>query len=219
MPRLWAENLPAHRALVLGRLLDAYEELHAEVGVDSVTIAEVAKRAGIARSAVYNHVPDKHGLVLAAVHRTIDQAGARLAQAVDAQTTPSDQLAVYVRETLWSHASEQGAGDDLMPMLTPEEQRQLMQMFAPMRAVLEQVIERGIQSGDFAGDVRPLADVVWSLLAGYRIPISIGQIDADQAAATATAVLLRGLGDAAVAGGAAAAGTAVGGTAVGGTTG
>ena len=78
MPSLWADSLDEHRELVLGKVLSAYEALRAEVGVEAVTLTAVAQRAGIARSALYNYVKDKHGLVLLHAERTMGGATQQL---------------------------------------------------------------------------------------------------------------------------------------------
>ncbi|WP_370324529.1 TetR/AcrR family transcriptional regulator [Euzebya sp.] len=194
MPSLWADNLDEHRALVLGRLLDAYESLRAEVGVDGVTLAAVAQRAGLARSAVYNYVEDKHDLILAHAERTMAGAVERLRQALDAVDAPEAQLRTYVAMSLRMHASETGAGDDLMPMLTPAEQGRLFAMLDPIRELLAEIVADGVDQGVFtAGPADQLTGVVWAVLSGYRMPVAAGHVDPDAAAGAVTTVLLNGL--------------------------
>lgn len=190
---MWADSLDEHRALVLDRLLNAYEEVRKDVGVDGVTLAAVTRQAGLARSAVYNYVEDKHGLILAHAERVMERAVARLRTAVEEAPTPQDKLTAYVRLTMQIQDTETGAGDDLMPLLTPEEQQQLMAMLAPIRQVLEVLVAEGVSEGVFDGDPQDLVAVVWATLGGFRMPVAAGHIDADHAADIASAVLLRGL--------------------------
>ncbi|CAN5761646.1 hypothetical protein BH24ACT15_BH24ACT15_11900 [soil metagenome] len=193
MPSLWADSLDEHRALVLDRLLNAYEDVRKDVGVDGVTLAAVTRQAGLARSAVYNYVGDKHGLILAHAERVMGRAVARLRTAVAQAPTPEDKLVAYVRLTLQLQNSETGAGDDLMSLLTPEEQQQLMAMLAPIRKVLEELVVEGVSVGVFDGDAQDLVAVVWATLGGFRMPVAAGHIAADHAAEIVSAVLLRGL--------------------------
>ncbi len=193
MPSLWADSLDEHRALVLDRLLNAYEDVRKDVGVDGVTLAAVTRQAGLARSAVYNYVGDKHGLILAHAERVMGRAVAHLRTAVAQAPTPEEKLVAYVGLTLQLQNSETGAGDDLMPLLTPKEQQQLMAMLAPIRKVLEELVVEGVSVGVFDGDAQDLVAVVWATLGGFRMPVAAGHIAADHAAEIASAVLLRGL--------------------------
>jgi AcrR family transcriptional regulator len=47
------------------RIVDAAEELHAEVGPAQATISAIAERAGVTRATVYRHFPDDESLFLA----------------------------------------------------------------------------------------------------------------------------------------------------------
>ena len=51
-------------------MLEAVADLVAEVGIDRVTIDEVAARSGVAKTTVYRHWPTKQALVVDAVRRT-----------------------------------------------------------------------------------------------------------------------------------------------------
>ncbi len=52
-----------NRLLARGRILDAARALFADRGVEQVTVAEVAQRAGVARATVFNHFTSKHALI------------------------------------------------------------------------------------------------------------------------------------------------------------
>lgn len=190
---MWADSLDEHRELVLGRLLDAYEDVRRDVGVEGVTLAAVTRRAGLARSAVYNYVGDKHGLILAHAERVLARAAGRLQEAVAQAVTPEEKLTAYIRLSLRMQVSETGAGDDLMSMLTPEERSRFMTMLAPIRRVLEDLVAAAVTDGVFVGDPEDLVAVVWATLAGYRMPVASGQVDPDHAADTISRVLLTGL--------------------------
>ena len=45
------------------RIVDAAAELFAERGFDSVSVMEIAKKAGVVEKTVFNHFPVKEGLV------------------------------------------------------------------------------------------------------------------------------------------------------------
>jgi AcrR family transcriptional regulator len=52
-------------------VLEATAELVAEVGVERVTIEEIAARSGAAKTTIYRHWPSKQELVVEAVHRCL----------------------------------------------------------------------------------------------------------------------------------------------------
>ena len=193
MPSLWADDLDAHRKLVLGRLLDAYEELRAVHGPDGVTLAAVAARAGLARSAVYNYVANKHDLILTHAARGLAAGHQRLADAVGRQPDPAQALAAYITETLRVHSETPAAGDELMGMLSPEEQRELVALLQPTRDLLDRILTSGVADGTFTTDPARAADLVWAVLAGYRVPVATGRLDAHTTATYTANALLRAL--------------------------
>jgi AcrR family transcriptional regulator len=65
MPKLWNETIKTHRRAVRDAVLDAAAELVAERGLRSVTVSEVAERAGIGRATLYKYFPDAEAILLA----------------------------------------------------------------------------------------------------------------------------------------------------------
>nr|WP_280720470.1 TetR/AcrR family transcriptional regulator [Kocuria sp. JC486] len=60
-----------HKERTYASLLQATQELIAEQGIESVSMAEIAKRAGVARTAIYNYAPDKESLLLASAEAAV----------------------------------------------------------------------------------------------------------------------------------------------------
>src|SRR5216683_6689305 len=58
MPKLWTDTIEAHRRQVHGAILDATAALAAEHGLRSVTMSQIAERAGIGRATLYKYFPD-----------------------------------------------------------------------------------------------------------------------------------------------------------------
>ncbi|MGN2642085.1 MULTISPECIES: TetR/AcrR family transcriptional regulator [Nocardia] len=67
MPRVWNETVEAHRRGVREAILDAAWTLVNERGPASVTMSEIAERAGIGRATLYKYFADVE-MVLAAWH-------------------------------------------------------------------------------------------------------------------------------------------------------
>lgn len=179
--------------MVAARIQDAFAELLAERGLDGVTLSAVAERAGIARSAIYNYVADKHELLFLHAEDRIARFVTELASAAPEEADPAAQLATYVAHTVRAFADEP-AGHDLMPSLTPEEQSRLMRTLAPIHEVLRGIVDAGVRDGSFrAGGTDELVGFVNATLSGYRLPLARGEVDPDEVTCTITTVLLHGL--------------------------
>lgn len=192
MPSLWADTLDEHRVLVMSRLLDAFAELQTERGLDGVTLAAVAERAGLARSAVYNYVSDKHDLLFAHAERVITHFVDDLRAAATTGDTVPARLHRYVRGSLRSFASD-GGGSDLLPLLTPDEQARLFRLLDPVRDVAAEIVRDGVADGTFpAADPETLERHLSATLEGYRRGVSGAEDDLDAQADTITRLLLQG---------------------------
>ena len=90
-----------------GRVFDSFSELLYERGYDALTLAEIAKAAGMARTAIYNYFPDKETLLLAFTDHEMDSVFSDLRVELYRVDDPIDRLRVYVRAqlTLPRHAT------------------------------------------------------------------------------------------------------------------
>jgi AcrR family transcriptional regulator len=195
MPSIWGTSLEEHRTLVLERLLDAFADLVRERGVEGTTLAAVAERAGLARSAVYNHVRDKHDLLLAHMERSLKKAAEQLEASHDARMTADERLDHFVRTAFHSWIAEPGAGTDLASQLDEAQRARLFAHLAPMARMLRSIVEDGIAEGTFrAAPADHLAGFVSATLEGYRRSLSDDtDADADELADVVVTLLLDGL--------------------------
>lgn len=74
----------AHGESVTGRLLDAAELLLGDKGIRATTMIDIAEAAGVSRSWLYRHFPDKQSLVGAAIIRLIEVSWAQAAAEISA---------------------------------------------------------------------------------------------------------------------------------------
>ena len=97
MPKIIGDSLADHRELTRNRLFDALASLLAEQPFDSISMSQIATRAKVGRTAVYNHFPDKE--VLLAVHASRYPAvlNAPLEEAITLVKDPLAQLRIYIR--------------------------------------------------------------------------------------------------------------------------
>lgn len=200
MPRINADSVAAHRALMEGRLLDAVGDVLAERGWDGLTVAEVASRAGMARNSVYGYAADREALLLAyverAVARFLDETRAAVANAPDAPSA----LAVVVQRQMRQFRAEPGSGEGAAGLvqgddLGPEVHARLMALFRPLHGLLAEILEAGMAEGAFrSAPVAPLLPMVGACLGAQRVPVATGAVAADVAAELVTDFLLGALG-------------------------
>ncbi|SFB56735.1 transcriptional regulator, TetR family [Amycolatopsis marina] len=65
VPKLWSETIKAHRREVQDTILETASALVAERGLLSVTMSQIAEKAGIGRATLYKYFPDVEAIVLA----------------------------------------------------------------------------------------------------------------------------------------------------------
>lgn len=97
MPKIMGSSLAEHREEIRRRLFSALAELMAERGFDAVSLSDVAAAAGVGRTAVYNHFPDKEALLLGFIESETATFVARLDEALDGVEDPVEQFRVFVR--------------------------------------------------------------------------------------------------------------------------
>lgn len=96
MPRIVASSNAEQRELTQRKVLDAFGELLFTHGLPGLTMTDVARRAGVGRTAVYNYFADLEQLLVA---YALDETGrflADLKHELAALDNPVDQLACYV---------------------------------------------------------------------------------------------------------------------------
>ena len=100
MPKIIGESLASHRELTRARLFEALGSLMGEQSFESITMSQIAERAGVGRTAVYNHFADKEVLLLAYMREVTSEFARILTQRLDAEPDPLMRLRIYVRSHL-----------------------------------------------------------------------------------------------------------------------
>jgi AcrR family transcriptional regulator len=91
------------------RIMDAMAELCAERGYEATKIAEIVRRAGVARKTLYDNFDGKEEVFLAAFDSTVEEVTHRIAQACEeADAGWSGQVAAGLRAFL-AYVAEQPA--------------------------------------------------------------------------------------------------------------
>lgn len=100
MPKIIGESLASHRELTRARLFEALGSLMGEQSFESITMSQIAERAGVGRTAVYNHFADKEVLLLAYMREVTGEFARVLTQRLEAEPDPLMRLRIYIRSHL-----------------------------------------------------------------------------------------------------------------------
>lgn len=172
MPRIQAENLPAHRRQLQERVFAALVELMAERGYDSITMAQLAEHAGLGRTAIYHHFHDKDAVVIAfATHETERYVSAL--EAVLATTDdPVERLRLYVRTHLDSgERFHMGLGPQLYRALPARSAQEIREHVVAVEQVLSRILREGTAAGAFViGDLRATLTLIHACLTPRDLP-------------------------------------------------
>ena len=100
MPKIQAQTVALHRELRRQQLIDAAMELALASGAESITVAAVAAKAGLARSSIYEYFASSADLVADLVLEELDYYTGRLAQAISGATDPYTRIELWITESL-----------------------------------------------------------------------------------------------------------------------
>ena len=156
------------------KVLHAAREMFIERGYEGATIRDIAGAAGMSTGAVFASFTDKPELFDAILAEDFTALLDPMQDA--ARTAPS------VREALVALSGvAYRAHTRQLPLIqaalaaswtrTPEAERLRRDALRPLRALVLEVLERGVERGELSRrfDLRLVADVIWDLfLAGYR---------------------------------------------------
>jgi AcrR family transcriptional regulator len=148
MPKILGESLEAHRREVRTRVFEVLRAQLYERGFDAITLAGVASAAGVGRTALYNHFPDKESLLVAFVEDEAARYVTRLTEAVEAHADPVDRLATFVRLQLRVLAEyHMPPGTALASALAPAAYRRISAHADPITDRLRAILAGGVDLG------------------------------------------------------------------------
>lgn len=172
MPRISGDNLQQHRELLRRRVFDAFAELMAERSFDAISMALIAERADLGRTAIYHHFRDKEAVVVAFATHETEQYVAQLRAALGDAEEPVEQLRTYLRHHL--EAGEQfhmGLGPQLYGILSPASRQEIREHVIAVEDVLRTILRTGVEKGVFAvGDLDGTLSLVHACLSPRHLP-------------------------------------------------
>ncbi|WP_250445284.1 TetR/AcrR family transcriptional regulator [Actinotalea sp. C106] len=150
MPKIIGGSLTEHREQTRNKLFAALTALMADRGFDAITLADIAGAAGIGRTAVYNHFPDKESLLLAFITHETDQWVASLERALNGVEDPVEQMRAYVRQQAQlKRVFHLAPGPELRSVLSPSTRARLREHAEPVEELLRRILRTGIANGAF----------------------------------------------------------------------
>lgn len=177
MPRITGATIAEHRQAISQRLLDAFGALLAEHGYERLSLRDVAGRAEVARTAVYNYYPDKPGFLLAWTQREIARFGEVLQRELAGCEEPAERLRRFAGTVLAEFSSHPlTAATDVAAALPLDQREVLLDQIAPVRAVLVDILSAGCAAGIFhARELGSTADMILSCLETQRTVLARGE--------------------------------------------
>lgn len=153
------------------RILDAAVEAASLHGIGRMSVADVAKRAGLSRPTVYKRFPSKDALVRAAVEREARTIVARVLKAIEGITDPREALAGgllaalhLVREHPLLDRVVRTEPELLVPLLTTDDALTMQVVRQP----IESIVAANLPSLDPVA-TRRVADVLARLFVSYAL--------------------------------------------------
>ncbi|NCT92406.1 TetR/AcrR family transcriptional regulator [Cellulomonas sp. APG4] len=194
MPKIIGGSLSEHREQTRNKLFAALTALMADRGFHAISLADIAAAAGIGRTAVYNHFPDKESLLLAFITHETEQWVASLERALAGVDDPVEKLRTYVRQhAQLKRVFHLAPGPDLRSVISAETGRRLREHAEPVEEILREILADGIASGAFAAQpVDTTVLLVNACLASRGVPD--GGAGREAAIAATEAFVLRAVG-------------------------
>ena len=188
MPKIIGGSLEEHRERTREKIFAALGEMLKSQEFDEITFSGIASAAGVGRTAMYNHFPDKDTLLVEyAIHETGGYI-AKLEAATSGLSGPREALVMYVRTQLELTVALHMPTSVSRHQLAPETAAKMHQHVVMINRVLEKILEEGRDCGDFSRDLDiPTAiRIINTLVIGKRMQNSPRE--------ALEAFILRGLG-------------------------
>jgi AcrR family transcriptional regulator len=143
MPRISEPTVAEHRAARERALLDAAHDLLTETG-EAPSLSQVAQRAGLARTSIYQYFTSKQELLQAMVRDVYPRWTERISGAMDQAPTEADRLMAYAAANVSLVAEGAHAVGSALAALAPGEEldEQAARMHREVQQPLVQTLER-----------------------------------------------------------------------------
>ena len=172
MPKIIGATLAEHREQVRLRLFAALSALMEREGFDAITLADIASKAGVGRTAVYNHFPDKESLLLGFIEHETSSYLRDLEASIAAVDDPVEQLRTYVQQQIrLKRVYHLAPGPDLRTVISRATMERLRDHVSQVELPLRRILTLGIGTGRFPRqDLDAVVPLINSCLAARNVP-------------------------------------------------
>jgi AcrR family transcriptional regulator len=175
VPRITADSVEEHREQIHRRVFDALAVLLSQRSFDAITMAQLASSAGLGRTAIYHHFPDKEAVVVAFASHETSRYLEGLRGALADVVGPVERFRVYVRFQL--EAGQQfhmGLGPQLYGALSRDSALAIRDHVVEVEQVLRDLLHEGVASGDFTvDDEGATMSLVHACLSPRTLPVDV----------------------------------------------
>ena len=189
MPRIEAPTVAEHNAMRRRQVIEAAADELRDCGVSNFTPAAVAKRAGLARSSMYQYYPSTDALLGVAITTLLQRSRDRMIAATEAADSPTERVTAYIRAAIADAQDGHGVTPDLAGVAMPEVCREGVrvlhdQLREPLRSALR---DAGVPDPD------TVALLVQGLVNAAASSINHG-VPVDRVSSATVDLVLRGAG-------------------------
>jgi AcrR family transcriptional regulator len=166
MPRISAPSNAAQRADTQRRILKAFGELLFTHGLPGLTMTDVARHAGVGRTAVYNYYADIEELLIAYALVETERFLAELRDSLARLDNPVDRLALYVRAQVEDLSRRHlPPGPAMGAVLSPSSFAKLAGHVGGLSNLLQDILVDGMEQGYLPpADARQQAQLIHGTL-------------------------------------------------------
>ncbi|KRE70196.1 TetR/AcrR family transcriptional regulator [Arthrobacter sp. Soil762] len=148
MPRISAATNAAQRAETQRRVLTAFGELLFTHGLPGLTMTDVARHAGVGRTAVYNYYADIEELLISYALDETERFLAELRDSLSALDNPVERLALYVRTQVEDLSRRHlPPGPAMAAVLSPSSFAKLADHVGELSVLLQGILRDGMAQG------------------------------------------------------------------------
>jgi AcrR family transcriptional regulator len=148
MPRISAANNAAQRAETQRRVLTAFGELLFTHGLPGLTMTDVARHAGVGRTAVYNYYADIEELLISYALDETERFLAELRESLSTLENPVERLALYVRTQVEDLSRRHlPPGPAMAAVLSPSSFAKLADHVGELSLLLQGILRDGMAQG------------------------------------------------------------------------
>ena len=148
MPRISAASNAAQRADTQRRILRAFGELLFTHGLSGLTMTDVARHAGVGRTAVYNYYADIEELLISYALDETERFLSELRDALNRLDNPVDRLALYVRAQVEDLSRRHlPPGPAMAAVMSPSSFAKLADHVGELSILLQGILRDGMDQG------------------------------------------------------------------------